>query len=352
VAKILTTTAALASIGPDAVLTTRVVQGATPSEIVLVGGGDPTLTASVERSGTYPAHASLRALASAVATNLRAGGVTRVALRIDDSLFTGPRVSPAWPAGYITSGVVAPVSALAVDEGRVKAGANPRVADPAVAAGRQFAALLQSAGISVAPGIARTVVKDDSLELGAVDSPPLDVLVEEALSRSDNDLAEALARHVAIASELPASFEGAARGIAGELERLAIPTAGLRLLDGSGLARGSRVAPITLSSALTVAASGTQPRLRAVVTGLPVAGFSGTLADRFVAPGSARAVGSVRAKTGTLTGVSSLAGTVYDADGQLLVFVVMADAVPAGNTLAARRVLDRFAATLTTCGCR
>ncbi len=80
------------------------------------------------------------------------------------------------------------------------------------------------------------------------------------------------------------------------------------------------------------------------MTGLPVAGFSGTLSLRYGAGRAGTAAGLVRAKTGTLTGVSTLAG-VSSAGGRPVVFAVMSDQVP-GDTLAARAAIDRFAATV------
>ena len=95
---------------------------------------------------------------------------------------------------------------------------------------------------------------------------------------------------------------------------------------------------------ILLAADGSRPLLSRLVTGLPVAGFTGTLSLRFGAGGPRAAAGLVRAKTGTLTGVSTLAG-VTSFGGHPVAFVVMADAVP-GDTLAARQALDRFAAVI------
>jgi D-alanyl-D-alanine carboxypeptidase/D-alanyl-D-alanine-endopeptidase (penicillin-binding protein 4) len=76
------------------------------------------------------------------------------------------------------------------------------------------------------------------------------------------------------------------------------------------------------------------------------------LKDRYGTSTAAAAAGRVRGKTGTLTGVSSLAGAVRDASGRLLVFALDADRAPPGGNYAAEAALDRVAATLAACGCR
>ena len=109
--------------------------------MVLVGAGDTTLTTRRSRPGDLPQRASLADLADQVVAGA-AGRRRSVTVLVDDSLFTGPAVSPDWPATYCRSGVVSPVSALSVDAGRVRPGSVAREADPALAAGRELARLL------------------------------------------------------------------------------------------------------------------------------------------------------------------------------------------------------------------
>jgi D-alanyl-D-alanine carboxypeptidase/D-alanyl-D-alanine-endopeptidase (penicillin-binding protein 4) len=176
------------------------------------------------------------------------------------------------------------------------------------------------------------------------------------LQSSDNDLAEALLRHVALSQQQPATFVGGATAERVVLPRLGIDAAGLHLVDGSGLSQADGVSPRVLAMLLRVAADVRHPELRPVLEGLPVAGFSGTLALRYrIGPKKTTPIagaGTVRAKTGTLTGVSALAGLVVDRDGRLLVFAVLADHVPVGGLTAAQNALDRVAARLAGCGCR
>jgi D-alanyl-D-alanine carboxypeptidase/D-alanyl-D-alanine-endopeptidase (penicillin-binding protein 4) len=350
-AKLATAAAALVALGPATRLETRTVAGALPGEVVLVGGGDTTLTVRPARTG-YPTPARLADLADATAAVLRVQGDVEVTVTVDDSLFSGPSLSPDWRPGYVRAGVVSPVSALSLDGGRVRPGFAARSADPAVAAGERLARLLRDRGMSVTGPVRRATASPDAQTLASVSSPEVSSLVETMISTSDNDLAESLIRLVAISRDHPATFDGGTAAVAEVLTELEVPTDGLALLDGSGLSRGSRMAPETLGALLALAAAdGGDPTLRPLVTGLPVAGFTGTLADRFGTP-AADGAGVVRAKTGTLTGVSSLAGVVPRGDysppgrSRLLAFALMTDDVRVSNTLDARDALDRIAAAL------
>ena len=247
------------------------------------------------------------------------------------------------------AGEVSPVSALSVDAGAVRPGARARSADPALAAGRRLAALLGARGFRVTADVSRAEAPAGSRTLAAVRSPDVPSLVEQMLLTSDDDLAEALLRLVALEAGLPPTFDGGTTAVGDAVAALGAPTDGLRLLDGSGLARGSRLAPETLTALLSLAADGSQPRLAPLVSGLPVAGFSGTLADRFGSGRRNPAAGIVRAKTGTLTGVASLAGLATVGEGptaRVVAFALLSDDVPATGTLAAREALDRIAAAL------
>ena len=350
-AKIATAVAALTALPPESRLTTRVVAGSAPGEVVLVGGGDTTL-ASPAAGPQYPAPARLSDLVARTRAALGTTAVTRVL--VDESLYTGERLGPGWKPSYVTEGAVAPVGPLMVDGGRIRPDRRPRHLDPALAAGRAFADLLQP---GAAVQVARGVAAPDAAELAAVQSPPVARLVEQMLLDSDNDLAEALARQVALAQGQPASFAGSAvalQEVLGPfLDEVGVGRDAVALVDGSGLSRLDRLEPAALTRLLArVASDDTSDRLAPILTGLPVGGFSGTLADRYRKGGGVPAAGVVRAKTGTLNGVSALAGLVRTADGRLLAFDVTADGVPFGATKQAEAALDRLAAALASCGCR
>jgi D-alanyl-D-alanine carboxypeptidase/D-alanyl-D-alanine-endopeptidase (penicillin-binding protein 4) len=346
--KLLTAAAALATLGPEHTFTTKVVTDGR-NRIVLVGGGDPHLASRPGDASTYPRRADVVTLARATARALRQEGTRRVRLGYDDSLFQGPRFDPSWPDDYGPDGVVAPITALWVDEGRSPSGFG-RVADPPATAAATFAGALARAGVAVVGAPRARRADREAVPLASVASAPLSQIVEQTLVVSDNEASEVLAHHVGLATGGSGSFEAGGRGVQAVLGELGVPFPNARVYDGSGLSRRNRLAPATLTGVLRIAASGDHPELRSVLTGLPVAGFTGSLESRFE-DGAPQGRGRVRAKTGTLTGVSSLAGVATDLDGNPMVFVLMADRVALADTLDARDALDAVAAALGACHC-
>jgi serine-type D-Ala-D-Ala carboxypeptidase/endopeptidase (penicillin-binding protein 4) len=362
--KLVTAVAALAALGPDARFTTAVRR--VGDTVVLVGGGDPTLAVNGYPSSDYPRPATLAQLAAGTARALKAQGYRSVRLGYDTALFGGPDMAQGWTDGDISTGNVTPIAALEADQGRLAQGGaleddddpvnfTPRATDPVGMTAAAFAVLLGQDGITVTGTQGEAAASASAPVLARVTSPPVVAIAQQMLQESNNVIAEGLARHVAIALGMPATFTGAAAADVTELRRLGITTP-IRLVDGSGLSPGDAIAPETLIRVLAVAAN--TPRLRGAITGLPVAGFSGTLSVGnsvfgmigSIAGGTARGV--VRAKTGNLATVASLAGLVYDRAGDLLVFAIMAPRGPsAGELQQAANAIDAAVAGLAGCGC-
>src|SRR5499427_9713897 len=364
-AKQLTAVAALSTLGPSARFTTRVVAGPRPGALTLVGGGDPTLAARNPPRSDYPQPATLAALAASTARWLSARHVRTVRLAYDTSLFTGPSLAPGWTSGYISTGNVTPITALEVDQGRLTRSGGPQDADdpnnfrprsyaPATEAATAFAGLLRRDGIRVAgPPVAGRKPRHP-VPVAAVRSPALPVIVGWMLRESNNVIAEDLARQVALHTRRSASFSGGAAAVTAVLARLGVRH-GVHLVDGSGLSPLDRLTPAALAAVVRLAAVGQQHALRASITGMPVAGFSGTLAPgQSVFGGFGRpALGMVRAKTGNLGTVASLSGIATDASGHVLAFAFMADKIAKGSQLAsAAGTIDAMATALARCGCR
>lgn len=348
--KLLTAGAALMSLDPETRFTTTVVAGPTPDSVVLVGGGDPTLSSlPAGRESVYPGAAHLDDLVAQVRAARGARPLTTV--YVDDSRYTGAPLAPGWDPADIAGGNLAPMAPVMLDGARRDPGAldGERSPTPAQDAAR---ALGQRLGATVA--VRSGQAPPNAARLGSVASPPLTELVHTALTNSDNLLAEAIGREVARQAGAPASFEGAAASVTRTLTAHGVDVAGVTLADTSGLSTDNRIPASVLASVLAPAAAplGLDPRtpaLRPILDGLPVAAGTGTLVDRYAAGtpnGDAR--GWVRAKTGTLTGTNALAGVVPDVDGRLLVFAFMSNGP---DPVGARPRLDALAAALRGCGC-
>ncbi|MFC5677285.1 D-alanyl-D-alanine carboxypeptidase/D-alanyl-D-alanine-endopeptidase [Aeromicrobium endophyticum] len=341
--KVLTSFAALSTIDPQTRFATKVVRSG--DDLVLVGGGDPYLsTKPARRAGDRVFQADLTTLARRTAASLKASGTTSVRLRYDASLFTGADASPEWEPDYVTANIVTRISALWVDQG-ISDGV--RAADPPNAAARTFARLLADQGVTVTGDPSPATAEAGAPVVGEVRSATLAQIVETLVRISDNEAAEVVLRHVARAAGGSADFAGGTAAVVAALEDAGIDTDGLVLNDGSGLSRANRISPATLVQTLQKSVGSS--RTSELLADLPVAGFTGTLVDRF--SGLAGARGEVRAKTGTLTGIHSLAGYAVDADGSPVLFAVMSDRSDRDQPLQAQAALDAVTAAIATCRC-
>ncbi|WP_237687435.1 D-alanyl-D-alanine carboxypeptidase/D-alanyl-D-alanine-endopeptidase [Arthrobacter jiangjiafuii] len=372
--KILTAAAALSSLGAGTRFETTVVAGDEPGTVVLTGGGDVLLGSGASQPEEVVGHAGLQDLAEDTAKALaeaNSGAPETVRILVDDTLFTGPALSPAWNIDDVEAGEAAALYPLAINSAWATEGIQngPRTDDAALAAAEAFGQALGTAaagyGIAVDPVIERGTAGDGAERLAAVESATVGEQVRQMLLISDNYLAEALARMTALADGAEGSYDGGTQAILSAVSGLGVDTASMVLADASGLGAGTEISARQLARTVQAALTSENNDLRGLASSLPVAGLSGTLSNRFddtgledstedadgapAAPESA--AGLVRAKTGTLLAVTSLSGFVTDADGRLLAFAFVANGLDA-NTAQARAAVDAAAAVLAGCGCR
>ncbi len=350
--KLLTAAAIESTTTPTTTFLTTVVDGPGPGHITLVAGGDTLLAPGSGDPDAVAGRAGLKDLAAQVAAALKAAGRTSVVLGLDLSFGRGPATAPTWPSAYRPQGTTSAVAMLGLATQRATL-AHPGPADPPAQALAAFATALQAAGVTVKVAGSAAPPAPGQEVLGSVASAPVREQLGLALLESDNGLTESLARAAAARAGAKTDFAGAAAWVRATVGGLGVDVTAVRLVDTSGLSRENQVPARVISDVIQLGADGSQPGVAQALTDLPVAGLSGTLAERFSASAAAAAIGAVRAKTGTLTGVQGLAGTVLTADGRVLTLVVLAEgSAPGQGTVSARAVLDRIAATLAACGCR
>ncbi|KFU80817.1 D-alanyl-D-alanine carboxypeptidase / D-alanyl-D-alanine-endopeptidase (penicillin-binding protein 4) [Amycolatopsis lurida] len=349
--KLLVVAAALLTMDHGTQFSTKIVQGAEPGTVVLVAGGDPSLT-SLPLGTDSPLYPGAAHVDDLVAQVKKAAGGKISKVQLDISLFKGPTSAKGWDPEDTAAGntYMAPVLPVMADGGRAepKNDHSPRVANPAAALTQKIAGKLeaQAGGTTTAP--------KDAKVLGEVKSQPLAEFANSLMQLSDNLMADVLARQLALAKGAEASFTGGATTTMNVLKEAGFDLTGVQINDGSGLSDQNKIPAKVLSEILAVAAApdGKDPRtakLRPLLAGLPVAGGSGTLEKRYGDPASAAGRGWVRGKTGTLSGVNTLAGVVLDTDGRMLVFALMSSGSDQNK---GRAALDVVAATLHKCGCR
>lgn len=335
--------------GPNDVLTTKVVGGSSAGSIILVAGGDSLLAPDQGNPASVDGHAGLGDLAAQVADALRRSGTTKVTVSVDLSYAPGPLLAPTWSASFRPDGITGAVAMLGRADQRAVPG-RPGPADPVAGTVDAFLAQLRKHGITASrASVAQSLAPLDARVLGSVDSAPVLDQLGLALTESDNALIEILARQAAFRSGAQTSFGDVGTWVVKRVAALGLDIQGVALSDASGLSRENRVTALLLTDLLAKGYDGRHAALRLAIEGMPIAGLTGTLEDRYLSGTAHAAAGRVRAKTGTLTGANALAGSVVDDDGRLLVF---AGLVPKAGMADARAALDGFVTALASCGCR
>ena len=340
VTKILTAIVALDALGPGHRFTTEVratppVDGVVTGDLTLVGGGDPVLGTEAWAAATDRAiHTSLDALADRVV----ASGVRVVEGRVvgDDSRYDRVRTVPSWPRRLVADGESGPLSALSVNDGfRVWGHPGVPFGDPPAGAAAVFLDLLRSRGVDVRGEAVAGSLAGNTTTIAAVDGAPLDDLVAAMLRDSDNETAELLFKELGRVSGRGGSTVGGEVFVHTRLTSLGLPVGASRVADGSGLSDDNRVSCRLLTAALSLQGN-------RIAEGLAVAGQSGTLRTRFR---GTEVAGRLRGKTGSLDGVSGLAGFVDTDDGRRLTFALIVNGLPI-TTNTGRSIQDEFALAL------
>ena len=343
--QLLTAATAIATLGPGATLSTKVIDGAAPGTIVLVGGGDATLSTSEDSVYTgAPLMSDLAAKAMEKYTAAHPG-VPITSIILDSTLWDPTdNWNPSWPTSERTDGYQPFITALMVDGDRADPTqlVSPRSEDPIARAGEAFAAAAELTDVTFTTGKATR-----STVLAEVTSQPVSTLVSQMLMNSDNALAEMLARSSSLKQDLGGSSASLQEVVRSAMEGLGMTgTEVLIIKDGSGESANNAVPPLFIAQLMVKIRNG-EDGLDVVLDGMPVGGASGDLADRFTGDNAA-AGSATHAKSGWIFGERSLAGLVTTADGAALTFAFygLGDAI----TFDTRESLDTLVAAVHSCG--
>lgn len=321
VMKLFTAAAALEQLGPDYRVTTRVYQDANdPGKIYLVGAGDPTLSRTASgKASVYKNAPKLVDLARQVEKTVDTE-ITEIV--IDSSLFGGPAgdYQDVWDTRGITEGYMAPVSALQVDADRKDPGkqTSPRSEDPVQRAGDWFKQTLGAVAIDAT--VTKGIAAPDAIEIAAVESAEIADWIPYMLRVSDNQLAESLARLIALDLNMAPEFSSLTGAYAKALGATGLTLTGLKVEDGSGLSKFNQLPPKLVNDLLVLVDQG-YGDFEVIASGLPIAGQSGSLSARFPDEQS-DAHDLIVAKTGWIRSGYTLAGFANSPDGSRLIFTV------------------------------
>lgn len=331
--KLLVSTIALDVLGEDHRFTTRVLASQAPAagtvegDLYLLGGGDPLLSTDVDRLirslGDDHHPTSLDELADRVA----AAGIRRVTGRVvgDESRYDAARTVATWPDRFVEQGQAGPLSALSVDDGYrydgIEEDAPNRVRSdhPATAAATAFTELLRDRGIAIGGPAGEGTAPANAIEVSSLEGAPLPDVLAELLTFSDNQTGELITKEIGLVAGSGGTTAAGVEVLQRRGRDLGLIGPDTVVTDGSGLDEGNRTSCDDLISVLD--AGGPDGP---VGRGLAVADRTGTLRNRLEGP---LLSGRVRAKTGNLRSVTSLAGFAPLASGEVATFAMITNDV-------------------------
>ena len=298
VLKLISTTTALKTFGPDKRFTTTISETSDPATFILTGEADPWLTASAYEAKKYH-RAYLPTLINKV-------------LELHPDL-----------------------KAITLDY------TNVYSTDLALLQ-KFFKGRVEITTVRVGSSAAATAAPEKIIE--SVTSPSLKEIIAFTLLYSDNILANRLAYLSAKRLGFANDISGLKSAFEKTLTELNVSSHGLYVEDGNGLSHATRVSALTIASLLVEIKR--NPDLVDIYKGLPLAGETGTLKNRFIKD-APKAVGLVRAKTGWIDNTVSLAGFVNVGDKQY-VFTFIANQIINRESArsAARVTMDKMLATI------
>ncbi|MFT4123540.1 MAG: D-alanyl-D-alanine carboxypeptidase [Microbacteriaceae bacterium] len=341
-----TAAAALDVLGTDYRMTTTVVAGSTDDSIVLVGGGDPTLSRLASGESVYPDAPTLADLAEQVQEARGADAVPITSIILDDSYWDDSDAwDSSWSSSLRSSGYLSEVTALQTDGDRSNPAnaSSKRSDDPVMMAGLRFAKALGVPDATLQLGLADAGAE----QLASVQSQPVSSLVNTMLLTGDATLAETLGRVTSIVAGEDGSRASLQQVIVDALDDLGIDASGQTFYDASGTSADNAVSPWIYASLLATVRS-QQGVLDVVYNSLSVPGEEGTLSSRFDDDTSASAASAVRGLATAITGERTLAGLVETADGSRLAFAFTATRSDVGKS--ADTALDALVADVYSCG--
>jgi D-alanyl-D-alanine carboxypeptidase/D-alanyl-D-alanine-endopeptidase (penicillin-binding protein 4) len=347
------------TLDPDARFMTKVKY--LDNNVYLVGGADPQLGTE-----SNPTQADLADLAKETAQKLKEFNVFEVNVFVDDSIL-GPLQRPTdWEENYFRSSEIHLISALNLDDPKAP-GQAP--VDPSITTGQTFALYLIKNNIKVNGLVFRKTVPEGAFDLSTQYSKSVSQIIEDTLIISNNQDAEIIARVASLVAENDPSTSAAMELVLKDVEMLGISSVDNVVTDASGLSRSNKISPSDFSELIYKSIKNPEvvkanrgesskfmvkpaiaitPDPWSVFTGLPTGYGLGTMKKRFDEEGSAGR-GVVRAKTGSLNRVITLAGTITTKDQVFLSFAVLVNRVEQPQNV--REAIDNLLNKLAECNC-